>query len=292
MDIFTIFEDKTLIIIYISGFLTLVYIICELFGIFHGRHSNGFLKWLQKQEKSLLLANVVCILSLSVKMYKGQKQVAEKTDKLEYITDKIDGKITLIDELTNVKKGFDPLLDSIFSVDMDEKISFFDQAINHKRYEIKDINKFQDAYSRTFDMFPSSHILATSLLDSSYFWSATGEPYRPMEMKMKNFISNGGKMTRIFYVDDRVLSLPRSQKVIERQIEIGVEVYTVHKENTSKQLFVLYDDRDFGWIVQIDPDNRNITNFLFTRNETDLKQFKEEFNKLKMNASCTRCSKQ
>jgi hypothetical protein len=162
-----------------------------------------------------------------------------------------------------------------------------ENALHQKRYEVRDVNKFYQAYAKVLLVLPKAQILSTSILDSSYFWSAKGEPYTTIEIKMKNFISNGGKMKRIFYIGENSLNNARNLAVLARQKEIGVDIYTINKATTNKQLFVLFDEANFAWQVQVDPDDKHITKFVFTRNDEDVKQIEDEFSKLMNNATCT-----
>lgn len=273
--------------------IALFYVVAEVFGIFHHRPNSKFYKFIKEKETSILMSLIVAVSILSIGAYFTLSRIEKQTTQIENLAKKLDEKVSVVDELVNIREDFDPILDSIFRVDMDDKIEFFSQAIREKRYVIKDEDKFREAYAKTFKMFPKAHVIATSLADSSYFWSATGEPMHHLEEEIRDFISEGGQMTRIFYVNDNVLAKPRTSKVFERQMELGVDVYTVEKSESQQQLFVLYDGYDFGWIVDVELDEsqgKRIVVFRFTRNTKDLQHFKEEFQKLLHNRTCLKCT--
>jgi hypothetical protein len=228
---------------------------------------------------------------MTIAIYGLLKQMNEREIRIEKQTQNINDKINLVNELKNIRNDFDPLLDSLFRNDMNEKIEFFDNAINLKRYVIYDKKKFATAYSKTFKMFPKSHIMATSLADSSYFWTATGEEMNQLEKEIIQFIKDGGRMTRIFYLDEKNKANPRTERVLDRQMQLGVNVYKIDKKETNKQLFVLNENQNFGWIVDVDPDDKNITTFKFTRNQEDLSKFKEEFDNILHTDGCLQCKK-
>ena len=291
MGIIDLIKDWKTVVMVIIIILSTIFVILEVFGVFHSSSRNTIIQFIRRKEGALTLTLLVSTSLMTIAIYGLMKQVDEREIQIEKNTKSISDKINLVNELKNIRNDFDPLLDSLFRNDMNEKIEFFDDAINSKRYSIYDKKKFSSAYSKTFRMFPKSHIMATSLADSTYFWTATGEEMNQLEKEIQSFIKDGGKMTRIFYLDDKTKANPRTQRVLDRQMEIGVIVYTIDKKQTNKQLFVLYENMNFGWLVDADPDDKSQTKFQFTRNSEDLSKFREEFDNIMHADGCYQCKK-
>ncbi|MBK7971447.1 MAG: hypothetical protein IPK08_22305 [Bacteroidetes bacterium] len=150
-----------------------------------------------------------------------------------------------------------------------------------KRISLDDPDEFTLAYLKVFRNFTNSTVVGTSLTDKNYFWTTYDEKNNSVENEIFSFTSSGGKIKRFFYLSEENIKDERTVKVLKKQKEIlGVDVWVVKDQKAPRKLFVYCAEKEFGWTAIIDNETKKLKNFIFTKNESDLLEFKITSEKL------------
>lgn len=128
---------------------------------------------------------------------------------------------------------------------MDKVIDVFDARV----FELSDVQKFRSFYQRTLEAYRPADFRATSIPTAKFFWKDT-----KTEEVIGQFIKNGGKMKRIFFLDDiGQLQDPEVCHILRRQRELGVDTYTVLASEAPKEwrrFFVVDTEGRIAWELQ------------------------------------------
>ena len=117
--------------------------------------------------------------------------------------------------------------------------------IVENRFLLQDVRRFSTCYNLTLNKFPNSIFYATSDLHGSKFWA------EDTVNVVKRFTSTGGKIKRIFIVEDTEQSLDEAEiKILAQQQEAGVEIYAINlKDITSYKNYIVESEAIIGWDV-------------------------------------------
>jgi hypothetical protein len=99
------------------------------------------------------------------------------------------------------------------------------------------MNVFPIYFKNVLDEFPQSEFLAISLPSKRFLWKNEN-----LVEYIREFINSGGRMKRVFMLDDMDKLIDEEREVINKQREIGVDVYLIRKDRIElkdqKYLFV------------------------------------------------------
>jgi hypothetical protein len=238
--------------IWVVGLVLIVIQIGDLTGLFD---------WKPFKERlpsiAVLLAAMI-LETLAIERHSTLQRIEEKL-----LADRIQG-------LEELRRDLDPVMEQIFGDHIELTLSIAKAALTDNTVDLgSDLDLFKRHYKRTLMKFPNAHFYATSLPYERYFW--TSDAFKMME----DFITAGGKVTRIFFVTPQEMLDSSIRKILDRQCEIGIQVFTTNRENISGQLlryFVVDDQKRIGWEVWVGPDSR-IIHTVATTNQKRMFEF-------------------
>lgn len=160
----------------------------------------------------------------------------------------------------SIQRQFPPVLGLTFGSYIRENSTFFKDGIQSGKL-IFQLDRFESAYIMSLDYlirkYPDQHptLYATSLPSEKYFWTHIG-PLKPAEREIRSFIQRGGKVKRVFYVDDDWRKDPVATSILQRQVDsMGVDVWTINVRYvpaSERRLYVVNHEQQFMWEVYID----------------------------------------
>lgn len=265
-------------------FMSCVGLLCLVLGLERKLDISGIEDSISEQKNALLAQNS--------HFDESKEQLAEISKtmiNIHELTLKINLQTELIGQMRKVRdQYFDPLLNKIFKDYIDNSIEFFSNAIAHKKITFSEHDRFEKAYAKCLEHLQPCHFLATASTSKNYFWTAEGEENSTIENAIAKFTSstNGTcKMTRIFFIDPEELNETYTIGVLNKQLTIGVEVFTIAKRYVSAEnlrYFVVDDKKRICWQAFTDQD-KNIQEFTYSSNEHDTEKFFNIFETLVAN---------
>ena len=181
---------------------------------------------------------------------------------IKLLNEKINFCENIVSDLSKMQKGqldkieymVDPKLRHVFGKEIKGYIKSLDLAINKKQIIFNDIAVFRFFYKLALEKYTFSTFLATSIPSKNYFWKN-----KLTEDSMKNFITNGGSLKRIYFLDCELADANKEiLDILKFQLNIGIEVYIVANERVPKDLrrfFALESTQQIGWEVHAGPKN-------------------------------------
>jgi len=153
----------------------------------------------------------------------------------------------IIQQIDHARKTVDPRLGKLVGGEVETLFAGLDSLLTKNKFQLTNAEKFRGFYIKTLEAYPQREFWATSLPSSTYFWKPNDE----VEQAIAEFIGNGGKMKRIFFLNsENQLRERETEEILERQLKLGVEVYVVQTSEISNELlrfFVVESDGDIAW---------------------------------------------
>jgi hypothetical protein len=207
---------------------------------------------------------------------KNFASINSKLGDIHHLTDKIHTQTDIIGQMKNVReKHFDKFLNQIFDDFIDDTIEFFENAIKNGKIKFSEYDRFEKAYAKCLELKSDCEFFATASTHSNYFWTTEEEENNSIEEAIIEFTKCGGKMNRIFLMDENELQDPRCIATLNNQLKIGVTVYTINKNSLStdnQKYFVVESSRQISWHVFTDNDKK-ISKFIYSTNERDVNKY-------------------
>ena len=147
------------------------------------------------------------------------------------------------------------------------------------------LDVFKRHYRTSLMRYGKSHFYATSLPYRRYFWGD-----EEMSRCMRDFLSGGGRFTRVFFVAPGDMEDSEVQEVLKAQVDMGVNVYVADVEDFSAdmtRLFLFNEQQGFGWEVGLD-DGQRINRVNATANPDDIEEYVRMYDRLQMSTSVRR----
>lgn len=196
---------------------------------------------------------------------------------------KVDTQTNLIKQMESIKHiHFDTFLNDVFSDLIDKNINFIKDGILRQRVVFTEHDAFELAYSKTLEKLQPSKFYATASANKNYFWTKKGKPNSTVEKSVKKFISEGGEMHRIFFVEEEEFKDQDVIDVLNKQIDLGVNVYILSKNDVNDQIneyFGVDENNRICWNVFTDESNY-IRRFEYSINEEEAKKNNKRFERL------------
>ncbi|WP_436516656.1 hypothetical protein [Ekhidna sp. To15] len=230
----------------------------------------------ESQVPNLILGLIgLLIINATLERKNDLKNLENKIDKIISLTS--DDNLKKLQHLTD---DIQPTLKVIFGDFIKEFSSFFKDAIQSERIEFYDLERFKTSYIRTLQYKEKDNttFLATSLPYKRYFW-VNDEDISPILKAMKNFKINGSRFIRIFFLEENDLKNQEVIDVLNAQLDLEIEVYTIPIDQVPRRLqnyFVVDDQNDLAWEVTIDTKQR-INSTAFTTSSTEIEKYKSIF---------------
>jgi len=154
-----------------------------------------------------------------------------------------------------------------------------EMAVSQQRVPIEE-GDFVHYYKETLRKYPRRTFYATSICHENNLWA------RPEIPRAIEEFTKTGKMTRIF------LMLPGEEEngneILEQQLHMGVEVYTIKRDdvpNHHRHLFLVEEYGVIAWdVTHSNPQMTGATEAFMTVNDRETMKFLDSFAWLKENA--------
>lgn len=256
------FKIHELFYIFVS-ILFVVYSILEIAGLTH---------LIEKDIQLHIIFCLICLLFIYL--------VLERPS-INYIKNLLTNDKAQIMEL--LLNDLDNELKEIFNDDLEMNLEFYKDATLHKTINIKDKQKFSHYYLVSLKRYPKAKLYATSLPSKKYFW-ANDFKVNSVEKAMADFISNGGKVSRIFLLNSEDdIENAEIREVLEFQKnQLGVSVYTalINEVPTKyKEHFFVTVEKGkskFAWLVRANHQGE-ACDFKFTINDKLIAEYKNAY---------------
>lgn len=268
----------------VSGFFNL-----DLFGFMRPANLNAIeiLEWNRSQQVAATLG-LLALLALFVSLSLSQHvfAIGERQKRLESEVGKFSEALRyrLDEQLDNIDANLDPTLSKIVGSYAKNLAKELRSTINEKKMVLRDLNEFRIFYKRALSVFPNSSICATSVASRRYFWNDPS-----INEAIQRFTENGGKMTRVFFLDDQEdLRAAEVREILNEQSRIGVNVFVVHKDNIPEEmrrLFVVDLTRPIAWEVHTPPGDIRIRDVTARVEPAVVNEYRELFERLQANPS-------
>lgn len=245
-----------------ENFLTTLSKIFKLYGpilvlAFTALHGLGLFEkvpWLEINFAFVGLWFTTLVLEYSIDNHEKLEEVKVLAKELKTDSTALRGEMNLlnatfhldrIDSLQDSHRTLDAKIDRIVGPYIDEHIQVLDGVFHRKTIEM-DKRKFLVMYRDTLKSFPACEIFATSYPSARYFWKDS-----ETERAMGTFITNGGLMTRIFFLD-RLSELEddETKAILQRQKNMNVSVHTLVVDDVPRdwqRVFLVEGEGRIGW---------------------------------------------
>ncbi len=217
---------------------------------------------------------------------------------VDTMKDWANSKNNLENEIDNILNRIDPDFKKLLNSNLTKEKNYLIEAIQENEITIYSREEFLNAYKTIFELFPKTTFIGTSLPYKSYFWTAKGDlpdiEHDTIENATRSFITNGGKITRYFYIDGNLLSDSANSKHIHsvleyQQVALGVDVHVTRQPNDliasngkeKDYLFFYSEEMNLGWTAYIN-DEYKLTGFTFTKNKKRIQKYKSTIESIKV----------
>lgn len=248
----------------LSGFISLL----DLFGLLDG------IPWLAARVPTITLLLVSILLGYLT------SGIVNKLDNLQSyllaLQSYVQSETTA--QILSLRKQVDPNLEAVFGEQISNLLASVERALKERSIQLEDVDLFRYFYKRTLEQYPRATFFATSLPYQRYFWKN-----QPIEQAIAHFIAGGGKMKRLFFLNEaKDLNNEEVKEILATQCNIGVEVYVVELSNVPLYLrrFFLVDSKErIAWETFAGPDHR-IVRVVATSHPESTKNFVRMFKEL------------
>lgn len=209
-----------------------------------------------------------------------QLATSEKTSQKQEDWKNADSLVSIIERFDQViadyRDSLDPYLLDIFNEFQKEPIERLRDAIAHHDIVIYDKESRYSFFIKTFRYYQDKkpHFVSISLPSKSYFWNDFTLD------AIRNFIHSGGRMTRIFIVDDAAAQSAEAHQIMIEQLRMGVSVFTTHPRGLSRRLrstFPMIDpDRRIAWEVHVKENTMEVQFITVTTNPLRIAELEAE----------------
>ncbi|HZU30005.1 MAG TPA: hypothetical protein VFB79_02750 [Candidatus Angelobacter sp.] len=159
-----------------------------------------------------------------------------------------------LDRIEQMRRDIDPNLMQVVGDEITVHLRQLPQLFGEeKQFVLSEVKQFKELYSRTLSLplFKRAKFRATSLPTSKYFWA--DESHNPVIEAHRDFIKHHGEVSRVFFLDPKRLQEPEIARVLQEQVDIGVEVWVADPSRISPTLrrFCFADEeKRVGWEVE------------------------------------------
>jgi hypothetical protein len=187
-----------------------------------------------------------------------------------------------LDRLEQMRRDIDPNLMQVVGDEITSHLRQLPQLFGEeKQFVLSEVKQFKELYSRTFALpfLKRARFRATSLPTSKYFW-VDGDR-NPVIEAHRDFIKRHGEVSRVFFLDPKRLDEPDIARVLQEQVDVGVEVWVADPSRISPALrrFCFADEnKRVGW--EVEEFEGGINKITITTNASTIEGYLKVFNTL------------
>jgi len=220
-------------------------VIAILLGILH-IFSIVDLDWFKTRVPLLIVVLAGLILELLIAMSYRQESHSRLLERqLEHDT---------LIQLANMRGKVDSRLQHLVGGEVEHIFGQVKSALADNTLQLNNIEKFRGFFVKTLEVYPGKEFWATSVPSRKYFWRND-----EVEVRMETFIRGGGTIKRIFFLNsEEELRGEEAQDILNRQKQVGVQVYYAMVEDISSELlrfFVVESHGEVAWETFRGPDS-------------------------------------
>lgn len=211
--------------------------------------------WLVKHVAGLTLVVMGLVLELAIIHLERLDTVeseldevrADRLSRIEAAIRDLSSGLDPLEKLKALKANLDPKISHVLGAYMNEHFETVVRIFTNQSFDLSDLNKFSNFYRATLETYDKAQIYATSIPLARFFWRGS-----EVERAIQKFIENGGKMKRIFFLDNaaQINDLEVSY-ILRRQSEMGVDVHTVVLDKVPRgwkeYCFLVDSEQRIGW---------------------------------------------
>lgn len=168
----------------------------------------------------------------------------------------------------------------IFQDKFNESEDMYKDILLNKQFIENNKDRINYYYRKFLKSTSPEHYYSTSIPSKSYIWG--DDSADSMTEQNIEYIKNGGKITRIFYISEAECDSKATIDILNKQFEIGVEVYVAKLELIPvrlRKLFVFTEKMEIGFEGVIDH-NHGLIEMIFTIDKDKIKKYQLWYNQL------------
>jgi len=222
-------------------------------------------------QEFLLVGCITLLLILAARMEQLGQQLAGEMAGMRAME-----KASDLEHFHHLRSQLDRNLDKIFGDHVQSELNSISQALSSGRITVTN-EEFRWIYQETLRQFSKDEFRATSLPSNLYLWGD-----QAVNDAITSFIKNGGRMTRIFFVEDPDHLNAEAEGIMTRQFRDGVTVYFLRRSDVPDDLSTLFlvdVSEALAWQATIDSSQR-ITLITATANRDEVDLYRKKFDRL------------
>lgn len=186
----------------------------------------------------------------------------------------------LEERMSTLLRQVDSNLYKVFEGYLSEMPKNFERVVKSNTIKLTNDEMLKYYLTRTLEKYPGATFLATTRPSSYYLWKDN-----IILDSNKDFISKGGKIKRVVFVEKDVesknyLNSPAAQKILNEQQGIGVEMYVaVNVFPEDQRFFIVHEDGLIGWETEVNDDG-TLRYAEVTTNRQKIQNYLTNFNNL------------
>jgi hypothetical protein len=220
-------------------------------------------------QEFLLVGCITLLLILAARVEQLGQQIAREMAEMRDVERASD-----LEHFHHLRGQLDRNLEKIFGDHVQSELNSISQALTSRRITVTDLDEFRSLYKATLLQFSKDEFWATSLPSKAYFWRDPS-----VDSAIAAFTKNGGRMTRVFFVDDPDHLDPDANDIIARQLHAGVTVYVVKSTEVPpdlSSLFLVDVNEPLAWQASTNGSQR-MTLVTATANSDDVELYRKHF---------------
>jgi hypothetical protein len=251
----------------VAAVLSVVVAVLDFSGILHAESW----KWLEERVPIITLLVAGMSLGLITSLIVHHMEELER--RLHTMQRSVES--TVPEKLAGIRNLVDPNLDRVIGSHVADLLEQLNRLIRNRTYELGDVELFRAFYKGALEAYKGSHFVATSVPSEKFFWRN-----QSTERAIAQFIHDGGKMTRIFFISSLdELNNEETRRILITQMDMGVEVYTATTGGVPaplRRFFMVEKEGRIAWEPFRAPDN-SITGINLTSDPDQTAAFLRSF---------------
>lgn len=211
-----------LFVLYTSAGLSALVAVLDLLGLLSG------VPWLKERIPTITLLLMSCLVAFVVASVSAR--IRGLADSVSSIRSRLQA--DTVHSLSRLQEQVDPRIDQVLGDYIRNLLVTLERVLEERVVAFHDVDLFYYFWKRTLKSIPRATLLYTSLPYRRYFWKDSSA-----EEAIRDFISKGGKMRRIFFlngIDEATTEEVKS--ILSTQCDAGVEVYITDAKRVPAHL--------------------------------------------------------
>lgn len=241
----------------------------DLFGILD-------LPWLKEKIPSITL---ILIASLIIYLaFERSARFSKISSTIDFI--KLISVAEGIERIKLLRSEIPSSFEYIFSDRFNESEEMYKDILTNKQFVENNKDRINYYYRKFLKTTSPDNYYSTSIPSTNYLWGANNA--NSMIESNKEYVQNGGKIKRIFFVSKSDEGSENLKKILDQQVEIGIDVYTAKLEDVPvrlRKLFVYTEKKEVGFEGTIDH-NQDLIEIVFTTDKDKINKYETWFTQL------------